>query len=428
MNAALLAAALGLLAAWPAAGLGRIAGETVDRRTRDPRWRERAWSLGLWLAPAVAVLTPALAVLRPEPIVHPALHAGVWIPAPPPAAAVEAAPALAALLVAASAAGLLWAALGLLADARRFARISAEARPAAAPAVLRALAEAERLGLRPPAVRVSAAITRPVLVGLRRPVILLPEALAEADGERLLMICRHELAHWTRRDGLRLSAERLVLGAFWFVPPLRGLQARAAAAREEDCDARALQGAAPHERRAYARVLIDALRLRAGPEGRPAFTGARKETAMRLQAILKPAAPLGRGARMGLGALALAVAAVAGAGSAALAHGAGQAAHAGTRNSVHSYTSVTTADEPGGPTNVAVTVRSDRHEELPGGRTVASGGVEVEVRGAPAGLIEVDGRPQPAGFDARSLQGRIARVETRGAEGEGQPVFNLITR
>ena len=43
----------------------------------------------------------------------------------------------------------------------------------------------------------------------------------------------------------------------------------------------------------------------------------------------------------------------------------------------------------------------------------------------PAGMIEINGRPQPAGFDARPLRGRIARVETRSAAG-ADPVYNLV--
>lgn len=99
-----------------------------------------------------------------------------------------------------------------------------------------------------------------------------------------------------------------------------------------------------------------------------------------------------------------------------------------SRKSVQSYTSVITGDEPDGPANIALTVRSDSFEEKPDGRSVATGRVQVEASGAPAGLMEVDGRPQPAGFDPRTLQGRIQRVEIRNTEGEGQPVYNLITR
>ena len=98
------------------------------------------------------------------------------------------------------------------------------------------------------------------------------------------------------------------------------------------------------------------------------------------------------------------------------------------RNSVHSYTSTTTADEPGGATNVAVTILADRIEEQPGGDAVYTGRVQLQASGLPAGLILVDGRPQPAGFDVRSLNGRIQRVEARGQQGEGHPVFNVITR
>lgn len=98
------------------------------------------------------------------------------------------------------------------------------------------------------------------------------------------------------------------------------------------------------------------------------------------------------------------------------------------RSSEHRYTSTITHDEKDGPANIAVTVRSDRYEDQGGGRAVATGRVAVEAQGAPAGLFQVNGRPQPAGFDPRFLQGRIERVEIRNTEGEGQPAYNLITR
>lgn len=146
---------------------------------------------------------------------------------------------------------------------------------------------------------------------------------------------------------------------------------------------------------------------------------------MRLNAVLNPAAQAGRRTAAVICGLALACAGATALGSAALAQ---NALSGSQRNSVHSFTSTTDAGDPRGATDVSVTVLADAHEAQPDGRAVSSGDVQIEIRGAPAGMIEVNGRPQPAGFDPRALQGRIARVESRGGEGEGAPVFNIITR
>jgi hypothetical protein len=99
--------------------------------------------------------------------------------------------------------------------------------------------------------------------------------------------------------------EELALALLAFNPLAPLLRARRSAAREEACDAVALAGAGSETRRAYAQSLIEALRTRAGSPGPGAvpaltFTGAGRTTAMhRLKAVLTPAAPATRRARIG---------------------------------------------------------------------------------------------------------------------------------
>ncbi len=434
MNTAVQAGGLALLGGLPLAALGWAAAAATERLTRDPRLRERAWALAFHLPLLAAVAASAVALLAP-----------LW-PAPQPAAvSVEVSAVLGWAKPGASlarptldwsafagwtaGAALLGAAVRLaaaLAGARRAAGLAMRAQPFTNPPVLKGAANAAaRLGVDAPEIRVSPEAGSPLLVGLRRPIVVLPQALAqETETAALTLVCLHELAHLRRGDNRRLLLEAAVLGALWFNPAAYALRAGLRAAREEACDALALEAEPPVVRRLYAETLVRSLRLRAGPELSSAFTGARRRTAMRLTALLHPAPPPRPGRRLAAAGLlgGLAVAAATG----ALATGLAQDG-AASRNSVHSYTSVTTADEPEGATNVAVTVLSDRFEEQGGGRSTATGQVEVRASGAPAGVIEVDGRPQPAGYDPRPLKGRIARVETRNTESGGHPVFNLVT-
>lgn len=97
---------------------------------------------------------------------------------------------------------------------------------------------AARLGLRRlPPLRETAAAPGPLVVGLLRPVVLLPEAV----GERLSPVeLRMALAH-IRRGDLRLALVPELAQALFFFHPLVGLAGREwAMAREAACDAAAL--------------------------------------------------------------------------------------------------------------------------------------------------------------------------------------------
>lgn len=313
MHPLLASTALGLVAAWPVGALGFGLGRLVERLTGDPRPRAAAWSLAyalpagalaatvaLTFSPATApkaAPVPAAAAPRVTATIQMPDAAPAWTPPP------RLADGLAWSLIGLSAAGLLTRGWRWNQGRRRLAAIRAAAQPCQDALLIEAVRQrAARLGVQPPRVRISADIAEPLLAGARRPVILLPKALADtADTARLTLVCGHELAHLRRGDNWRIPAEEALAGLFWTTLPVAALRGRMLAAREAVCDLTALDGAEPEARRDYARVLVEALRMNARPAPQLAFESAftgrdRNLASMRLTAILQPrgAASAGR--------------------------------------------------------------------------------------------------------------------------------------
>jgi beta-lactamase regulating signal transducer with metallopeptidase domain len=162
--------------------------------------------------------------------------------------------------VSSSALALLWL-LGCLAQVPRAARALAasrrmrrSARQIDDPILLaRAASIARRLGLSgTPRLAVSDELAVPQVMGLLRPVVLLPAGLAAAE---LDLALGHEFAHLVRRD-LWLGLVPALAERLFFFHPLARLAAREyALAREVACDARVLGTLeAPAER--YGRLLL----------------------------------------------------------------------------------------------------------------------------------------------------------------------------
>ena len=125
-----------------------------------------------------------------------------------------------------------------------------------------------------PGLACSAAAKTPLVAGLRRPVIYLPDRayVREGRAEELAWTLRHELTHCRRRD---LAYKWLVLAVcaiHWFNPAL--LLVRRAADRycELACDEAVLRHASPEQRRAYGDTLLQAAARRAVPAGAVATT------------------------------------------------------------------------------------------------------------------------------------------------------------
>jgi beta-lactamase regulating signal transducer with metallopeptidase domain len=143
----------------------------------------------------------------------------------------------------------------LLAASRRLRRVIVRAVPFDEDAANAADRMAREIGLRrTPDVRLSSDVDTPQVVGVRRPVVLLPATLALTPEERAMALC-HEFMHVRRRDVLLgwvpACAERL----FFFHPLARLAASEYLLAREAACDAAVLQvlGVAPQE---YGQVLV----------------------------------------------------------------------------------------------------------------------------------------------------------------------------
>lgn len=134
---------------------------------------------------------------------------------------------LASSLLALWCAGTLCMLLGLL----RGARTAAKLRRESAPAPIRS----NRVDI-----RLTAEAGSPMVVGLRRPSILIPSALFdEIPRPELQRILDHELAHVRRGDHWMMLLQRLIEAVWFFHPAVRFAARRLDLEREISCDDRA---------------------------------------------------------------------------------------------------------------------------------------------------------------------------------------------
>ncbi len=100
-------------------------------------------------------------------------------------------------------------------------------------------------------VKTSASLLEPGLVGIFKPVVLLPQGLmARLSHGEIQSILAHELTHLRRRDNLTAAVHMLVEALFWFYPLVWLIGARLIAERERACDEGVL--ARGHDREVYA--------------------------------------------------------------------------------------------------------------------------------------------------------------------------------
>ena len=100
----------------------------------------------------------------------------------------------------------------------------------------------------------------PGVVGLWRPVLLLPEGIAERlTRAELDAVVAHELCHVRRRDNLTGAIHMLVQALFWFHPLVWWLGDRLIVERERACDEAVVR--AGHDRETYAYGIIETCRL-----------------------------------------------------------------------------------------------------------------------------------------------------------------------
>jgi beta-lactamase regulating signal transducer with metallopeptidase domain len=128
-----------------------------------------------------------------------------------------------------------------------------------------ALRDASDLALGTPVpVKQVASFLSPALVGIWRPVILMPRGIVEhLSPSELRAVLAHELSHFHRRDNLLALAQMLTQLLFWFHPLVWWIGRRLVAEREQACDERVLEtGNAPA---AYADGILKICRFHLQP-------------------------------------------------------------------------------------------------------------------------------------------------------------------
>ena len=99
------------------------------------------------------------------------------------------------------------------------------------------------------AIRTSPGLLEPGVVGLFRPILLLPAGIVERlNARQLAAVLAHELCHVQRRDNLTSAIHMIVEAVFWFHPLVWWIGARLVEERERACDEAVLsEGNEPHD-------------------------------------------------------------------------------------------------------------------------------------------------------------------------------------
>jgi beta-lactamase regulating signal transducer with metallopeptidase domain len=130
----------------------------------------------------------------------------------------------------------------------------------------------------------SAEVEAPLVVGILRPVVLLPPHARSWSAERRRAVLLHERAHVTRRDGLALLLARVACAVFWFQPLAWLLEQRLRRECELAADEDVLRsGMKPS---AYADHLIAIARGLAAPTGSVAMAVRSSELGQRVRRLL----------------------------------------------------------------------------------------------------------------------------------------------
>ena len=140
-------------------------------------------------------------------------------------------------------------------------------------------------------IRVSDAVNVPAIVGLLRPVLLLPNESEDWDAELRRAVVVHELAHVARFDALAQIVGQVACALYWFIPLTWHGAHRAAALRERASDDEVLR--AGIRATSYADRLISLARGAGGVDTQVATLAMARPSRMRerVVAILDPVAP-----------------------------------------------------------------------------------------------------------------------------------------
>lgn len=112
----------------------------------------------------------------------------------------------------------------------------------------------------PVPVKTTSACIEPGLVGILRPVLLLPDGLsAQLSPQEVRSLIAHETGHFRRHDNLTAAIHMLVEAVFWFYPLTWWLGTRLLAERERACDESVL--ASGHDPGVYAEGILKVCRF-----------------------------------------------------------------------------------------------------------------------------------------------------------------------
>jgi TonB family protein len=110
------------------------------------------------------------------------------------------------------------------------------------------------------AVKEADTVLEPGLVGIVRPVLLVPRGIAaRLTTAQLRAIVAHEQSHWRRRDNLTAALHMVVEALFWFHPLVWWIGARLIEERERACDEAVIR--AGHDPRTYADGVLNVCEL-----------------------------------------------------------------------------------------------------------------------------------------------------------------------
>ena len=158
----------------------------------------------------------------------------------------------------------------------------------------------------PMPVRTSAGLREPSIVGIVRPVLLLPAKIAtRLTPPQLEAVLRHEECHVRRHDNLTSAIHMLVEVIFWFHPLVWWIGARMLEERERACDESVIRSGS--DPRIYAEGILRVCRSYFASDLACVAGVSGADLKLRLEAIMtKKVKELGSGKRFALGALALA--------------------------------------------------------------------------------------------------------------------------
>ncbi|MFO0873950.1 MAG: M56 family metallopeptidase [Phycisphaerales bacterium] len=126
----------------------------------------------------------------------------------------------------------------------------------------------------------------PVLVGIRRPVLIVPRSLlAPGARDSLRSVLAHEEAHVARRDPITATILHALVVLMWPVVPLWFAASRCRALMELACDERAVAGRTMEERREYGRAIVELAAHRRAALPALSFGGGVRERIAALAAV-----------------------------------------------------------------------------------------------------------------------------------------------